>query len=43
MPIFLGGGRLPTETVSLDTKLTLEDVRPAPEGAVDLVYGVTRY
>jgi dihydrofolate reductase len=40
MPIFLGGGRLLTDTVSLDTKLTLEEVRPLPEGAVDIVYGV---
>jgi dihydrofolate reductase len=40
MPIFLGGGRRLTETVWLDTKLTLERVRPLPEGAVDIVYGV---
>jgi dihydrofolate reductase len=41
MPILLGGGRRLTETVSLDTTLTLEQVRPLPEGAVDIVYGVT--
>jgi hypothetical protein len=29
-----------TATVSLDTKLTLEEVRPLPEGALDIVYGV---
>ncbi|MGH2895919.1 MAG: dihydrofolate reductase family protein [Solirubrobacteraceae bacterium] len=40
MPIFLGGGRRLTETVSLDTKLTLEEARPLPEGAIDVVYGV---
>jgi dihydrofolate reductase len=40
MPILLGGGRLLTETISLDTKLTLEEVRALPEGAVDIVYGV---
>jgi dihydrofolate reductase len=40
MPIILGGGRLLTESVSTDTKLTLEGVRPLPEGAVDIVYGV---
>jgi dihydrofolate reductase len=40
LPLFLGGGRLLTETVSPDTKLTLEEVRPLPEGAVDIVYGV---
>jgi dihydrofolate reductase len=40
LPIFLGGGRLLTETVSLDTKLTLDEARPLPEGAVDIVYGI---
>jgi hypothetical protein len=40
IPIFLGGGRLLSETVSVDTKLTLEEARPLPEGAVDIVYGV---
>lgn len=40
MPIFLGGGRRLTETVSLDSKLTLEEVHALPEGAVDIVYGV---
>ncbi len=29
-----------TETVSLDTTLTLEQARPLPEGAVDIVYCV---
>ncbi len=40
LPIFLGGGRLLTEAVSLDTTLTLEQTSPLPEGAVDIVYGV---
>ena len=40
IPVFVGGGRLLTETVSLDTKLTLEEVRPLAGGAVDIVYGV---
>jgi dihydrofolate reductase len=40
IPIFLGGGRLLTETVALDAKLTLEEVHPLREGAVDIVYGV---
>ncbi len=40
LPVFLGGGRRLDETVSLDTRLTLEDARPLPEGAVDIVYNV---
>jgi hypothetical protein len=40
IPIFLGDGRRLTETVSLHTKVTLEEARPLPEGAVDIVYGV---
>jgi dihydrofolate reductase len=42
LPIFLGGGRRLTESVSIDTKLTLAETRPLPEGAVDIVYGVSR-
>jgi len=42
LPIFLGAGRRLTESVSIDTKLTLEDARPLPEGAVDIVYDVSR-
>ena len=42
LPIFLGGGRRLTESVSTETELTLAEVRPLPEGAVDLVYGVSR-
>lgn len=38
LPIFLGAGMRLTPTVAVDTKLTLEEVRPLPEGAVDLVY-----
>jgi dihydrofolate reductase len=42
LPIFLGAGRRLTESVSIDTKLTLEETRPLPEGAVEIVYGVSR-
>jgi dihydrofolate reductase len=42
LPIFLGAGSRLTESVSIDTKLTLEETRPLPEGAVDIVYGVSR-
>jgi dihydrofolate reductase len=42
LPIFLGAGRRLTESVSLDTKLTLQETRSLPEGAVDIVYGVSR-
>jgi len=38
IPIFLGDGMRLTPTVATDTSLTLEDARPLPEGAVDLVY-----
>jgi dihydrofolate reductase len=40
VPVLLGGGRRLDETISLDTRLTLEDAPPLPEGAVDIVYGV---
>jgi dihydrofolate reductase len=41
LPILLGAGRRLTETVSSHATLALESVRPLPEGAVDLVYGVS--
>jgi len=40
LPFFLGGGRRLTDTVSLETKVALDEVRTWPEGAVDIVYGV---
>jgi dihydrofolate reductase len=42
LPIFLGAGRRLTESVSMDTKLTLAETRAVTEGAVDIVYGVSR-
>jgi dihydrofolate reductase len=38
LPIFLGDGMRLTPTVATDTTLTLEEVRPLPEGSVDIVY-----
>lgn len=38
LPIFLGDGMRLTPTLATDTKLTLEDVRPLPEGSVEITY-----
>ncbi len=38
LPIFLGDGMRLTPTLATETKLTLDEVRPLPEGAVEIVY-----
>lgn len=38
LPFFMGGGMRLTPSLSTDTRLTLEEQRSLPEGAVDLVY-----
>jgi hypothetical protein len=37
LPIPLGGGMPLAPTLATESTLTLEDVRPLPEGAVDIV------
>ena len=41
LPFFLGGGRLLTPALATDTELVLDEVKPLPEGAVEIVYACT--
>ena len=38
LPLFLGGGLQLTPSVSIDSRLELEEHRALPTGAVELVY-----